>query len=72
MNIKIVHDDDWDGLYVDNLLYREDHRITPSDICSAIMKYGGMIEFSYDEKWKGGYPLYYNELINNNKNNDGD
>lgn len=68
MNVKIVHGDDWEALYVNDLLYREDHKIEPSDICRAIINFDAQREFSYDEVWRNpidednGYPVHYEDL----------
>ena len=69
MNIKIVHTgEDWEALYVNKLLYREGHRIEPTDVCSAVIKYGGIPNFTYDEEWIScdddftGFPAHYEDL----------
>lgn len=69
MEIKIVHNDDWEALYINGLLYRDGHRIEPTDICSGIKKFS-TFEISYDEEWINSdeddefkYPLHYKDLI---------
>lgn len=68
MNVKIVHGDDWEALYVNDLLFVEDHKIEPSDICRAILNFDAGRIFSYDEVWCNptdedkGYPAHYEDL----------
>lgn len=48
MNVKIVRCDDWSALYVNDILFYEDHKIEPEDICRAINEFDASRLFSYD------------------------
>jgi len=74
MNIRLVHGDDWNGLYLNDTRVYENHNITIMDLFSTLQhKYKdekisdiNVVEYWCNPDWleeRGSFPENFNDVI---------